>query len=303
MSIDKRIKVFTNLITRVSNQDDGITTDLLSNEFSIDGKYIDASLFFMSYHPEIQFIDFVLSEDGSEHTWTRETNEFNEYNHVISMTASEKNLFNSIVMNQHTNYDSNLGYMTKSIYYLKNELNTISLINTCIQKQLCFLAKYTTKSGKTYDMTVEPLAIVFNEFEGELYLIGQYEGKHQIYRLDRMRQLKKSKNNYSPIKDFDINDYLSRSWGLEDGLPTSVRIRFSNFGNIKDKLSRELASRIQKKIIDYGDYLIYEDEVIGINNFKRWLRGYGAAATVLEPESLRNDMIASALDCLNQYSD
>ena len=45
----------------------------------------------------------------------------------------------------------------------------------------------------------------------------------------------------------------------------------------------------------------YEDDIIGIGEFQRWIRGYGSSIQVIEPAALKAKMIAAAQKTLEYY--
>ncbi|MDP4091062.1 MAG: WYL domain-containing protein, partial [Bacillota bacterium] len=122
------------------------------------------------------------------------------------------------------------------------------------------------------------------------------------YRLDRILHIKETQDNFSPIAGFNIDDYLANMWGMEQGEPFKVKVKFMKVGNVAYKIRRDLECRKNKKLTEYEDHIVYEDTVVGINNFKSWLRTYGGAAVVLEPKELREQMIESAKRCLEYYT-
>ena len=46
----------------------------------------------------------------------------------------------------------------------------------------------------------------------------------------------------------------------------------------------------------------YTDIVMGLSEFRTWLRSFGSSAMVLEPESLRDELVASARRMKEMYS-
>ena len=55
------------------------------------------------------------------------------------------------------------------------------------------------------------------------------------------------------------------------------------------------------KLYQDGDCYYYEDDIIGFQGFQRWIRSYGTSIVVLEPESLKNEVVQQAHEVLKKY--
>jgi predicted DNA-binding transcriptional regulator YafY len=50
-----------------------------------------------------------------------------------------------------------------------------------------------------------------------------------------------------------------------------------------------------------GQSLLYEDTIIGKNEFMAWVLGFGSAAEVLEPKDLREEILTRVKNTLARY--
>ena len=96
-----------------------------------------------------------------------------------------------------------------------------------------------------------------------------------------------------------MDEFLGASFGIFQGEPTLVKIRFypEVAGYIKEKIwhdSQKLESQ------DDGS-LLFEAVVAGTQEIKYWILGWGSHAQVLEPESLKEEICAQAVATLNLY--
>ncbi|MNN57389.1 hypothetical protein D3C81_1723760 [compost metagenome] len=104
-----------------------------------------------------------------------------------------------------------------------------------------------------------------------------------------------------PMKDFDVVEYISCIWGMEQGEKVKVKVKFLKEVDVENKIKRDLKYRKNKILEEYDGFFLYEDIVIGINSFRAWIRSYGSSAIVLEPKELRDSILDSAKKCLEYY--
>jgi len=94
---------------------------------------------------------------------------------------------------------------------------------------------------------------------------------------------------------FDLDDYLEGQWGVYRGEPVKVRVRFYDDYNVISRVRAETAHRGHAALAQVGPGVWeYSDTVLGDAEFRVWLRSFGSSAEVLEPASMRDDLIASA---------
>lgn len=131
------------------------------------------------------------------------------------------------------------------------------------------------------------------------------EGSHrnlQLWRLDRIKSLSVTDIPFTYPQDFDLHALFADRWGLQGGDRMHVRVRFYNDFNVVNRVRAETAHRQNRVLREEPDGTwIYEDDVVGFDDFRMWLRSFGASAEVLEPESLRAAMRESALKMLERY--
>ena len=142
-------------------------------------------------------------------------------------------------------------------------------------------------------ITYEDDKLIYEDDISGIYDFCIKEGKLLPLRLDRIR-------SYEISEEKIVNDDLSplelipQIWGMEVGEPVHVKIKILNEARVQEKVKRDLASRTKGVWSQKGDSLYFEDDVIGINNFRTWLHGYGSSVLVIKPRSLREQIIESA---------
>lgn len=109
-----------------------------------------------------------------------------------------------------------------------------------------------------------------------------------------------------PIDETGKKIQMEYLWGIQysdDERPQPVTILIqNNTPNILQKIQSDTALRKHGKLINNQDgTFLYKDIILGMDAFRRWLRGYGSSVIVLEPKSLACKMYDSAVKMLQCY--
>jgi predicted DNA-binding transcriptional regulator YafY len=158
---------------------------------------------------------------------------------------------------------------------------------------------FSLSQRKKTKRRLDPYRLWF--FNGTFYLIGYCHLRKtmRIFALDRIRMLHQTEESFAVPEDFRLEDFLRSSFGVFQGEPCRVRIRFAPeaAGYIQEKIWHE-----SQKILPQKDgSLIFEAEVAGTDEIKFWVMTWGANAQVLEPESLREEIRREAAVMLTRY--
>ena len=283
-------KEINNILAIIANRsfEKGITLDDLSEITKTNKNVLNENLKLLSDNPEM-YLDYIPYKEGNK--WKIDWD--NKDCYILSLDAIEKGIFD-ITLNDNKN---NLNLISKSLYGKSNGEKYIEIIGAAIMQKKIIKATYNKIS-----MYIQPLKLVYYEFENIFYLMGQYEKKLMVYNLEKIENVKITKESFKDDLNIDLEEYLSTIWGMEQNAKaTLVKVKFKKEVNVEDKVKRDLEFRKHKRITDYKDYFIYEDEIIGINSFKSWLRSFGSSAILLSPEYIKNEMISSAEAALKQY--
>lgn len=146
---------------------------------------------------------------------------------------------------------------------------------------------------------VDPYAVWF--FNGAFYLIGHCHLRDdtRIFALDRIKMLHQLKDCFEIPDGFSLREYLRPSFGVFQGEPVHVRIWFDAevAGYIKEKVWHE-----SQKITPMDDNSVILDvDVAGTDDIKFWIMNWGAKALVLEPDSLRDEILQEAREMSKNY--
>ena len=166
-------------------------------------------------------------------------------------------------------------------------------ISEIIQKGQSIRIKYRTRSGDSTEWLVRPLELVHNAMDDLYYVVTVEDERIVALRLDRIRSYRIVEEKVD-VGNTDVLQLLPNIWGMELGERVHVKIKILNEANVQHKVKRELAQRINGIWTQIGEDLYFEDDVIGIYNFKSWINSYGSSVLVIEPASLRKEIMESA---------
>lgn len=98
--------------------------------------------------------------------------------------------------------------------------------------------------------------------------------------------------NKSNIDKHEYIEKLRKAWDI-DLSKCKVKLMVLKGHDDSQEVIKELKKYLGNPIENNNSYEIYEGEIIGINDFKNWLRRYIEICIVLEPESLQKEFIAA----------
>ena len=143
----------------------------------------------------------------------------------------------------------------------------------------------------------------------QLYLVGYTEdGKEDIKRLDCISNVIEQKED-ADLYNRGLPEFLDYIWEADAGFKERVNVKikiFNNTKNIIPKIEAVVSGRKYAKLYpepDNDKVWYYEDTIMGMNSFKRWLRSFGASVVALEPLQLAEDMYQSAVRRLAKYEE
>lgn len=199
-----------------------------------------------------------------------------------------------------------------ALFEKKETINPISAeVRKCkknlldaIEKKAAVSFTYRNRQNVTEQVKCYPIEVFTNMNDNWVYFRSE-DGK--LYRLDRILQGCKILNDsidHPYTAPFSNLKYAWGSYYKEGESPVHVVIRISpETRNIIKKIKSDIEYRKEtSKFYQDGDYYYFEDDVIGINEFQRWVRGYGSSIVVIEPESLRHLIVQRAQQTLDLYA-
>lgn len=192
-------------------------------------------------------------------------------------------------------------------------LRNKEIIQRAIRNNQAITFHYCKTDAKTGKKTLEtktvfPTNVITNLSDNWVYMQAKAGDDDRIYRLDRIAQTCQIIQSSVPNPKHSPNPNQKYVWGVfmpKDEEPFHVKLKLPSSVSVRKRVEQDTLSRtesgreIYKSSTDHKYY--YEDNIIGTEEFKRWLRSFGPSVVVLEPEWLRNDMINYAKDTLDLY--
>ena len=140
-------------------------------------------------------------------------------------------------------------------------------------------------------------------FKGVIYLIGHCRLRQEvrIFTLDRIKRLTLTDVAFQIPADFNVEDFMSTGFGVFVGRPERVSILFQP--EIAGYISEKMWHASQRITPRDDGCLEFEAEVAVTAELKNWIMGWGAAATVLHPQSLADSISQEARRLADNYPD
>ena len=190
--------------------------------------------------------------------------------------------------------------MNESIYY------SVDALHEAISEDKKISFKYFTydvqknqifrRGGDLY--IVSPAALTWNE--ENYYLIAYSDERKSIthFRVDRMSCVKKlPEQRHAAAKGFKLAEYSKKVFGMFSGEEAEVKLRVNN------KLISGVIDRFGKDVImipDGDTHFTIRVRVAISPIFYGWLFQFGDLCEVIEPQSIKNELINRAKDFLAQ---
>jgi len=171
-----------------------------------------------------------------------------------------------------------------------------ALNKAIIENKVVEIIYYTMSRKKVSRREVEPYKLWF--YSGGFYLIGRCRWKRdiRIFAVERIKALDPTEKSFKVPAYFNIEDFMRHSFGVFRGEPETVRIWFNADAA---EYVKEKVWHASQQIQDQEDgSVIFSINVAVTAELKRWIMGWGAAAAVLEPEELKDEIQAEAAEML-----
>ncbi len=183
---------------------------------------------------------------------------------------------------------------------LKSKKNILEAISNNYTISFFYKNKNNTN---TYFVKCFPIDLFTNTTDNWLYFRAS-DG--MVYRLDRIVHGCKVIKEPSLTPQTPISENLKYVWGSfynTEEQPTHVVVRISpDTWNIIKKIKNDIKFRRETcKFYQRNEYYYFEDDIIGMSEFRRWVRSYGSSMILLEPKSAANEIVERAHQTLALY--
>lgn len=188
--------------------------------------------------------------------------------------------------------------------YIKGELTPLEpiqgkwfpLIDNAIRANRCVMIKFNGR-----EITVDPLGIVYYSRLRCWYLVARHLGKIKTYHFNNIQEVNKTSESFDYPEGFSLKAWLGPRWGMEYGDLIRVKVRFLNRSQTIVKVRKDVAHRASIITTLEDESILFQDDIIGVNEFITWVLGFGSAAEILEPVEFRELILDRIRKTLGNY--
>ncbi len=179
--------------------------------------------------------------------------------------------------------------------------DTIQVLNDAVVGRRGVSIKYRTgRTGSISTRDLDPYRVWYRN--GGLYVVGFDHRSEEIrtFAVDRIQRIEATARRFDVLKGFDFDEYMGRSFGViaEPAMP--VRIRFERrWASYVEERTWHASQRIEPI---KGGRIDLTMEVGGTADLRTWILSFGSGAEVLEPESLRKEVVRELAASLDRYA-
>ena len=179
------------------------------------------------------------------------------------------------------------------------------LMQAIEEHRIAFVAYQSERATEPVSLEMYPYGIAYHK--GSLYLVAWSRDHESLrhFKIDRVSGVEIQQLQFTPDPDFSLEKHFANSFGVyrRDGSaaekPKKIRIRFSS----------EAARYVQEKTWHPSQKLkkekdgsvVLEIHLDDTQELKAWTLSFGPKATVLEPESLKDEIINDLKRTLENY--
>jgi len=169
-----------------------------------------------------------------------------------------------------------------------------------INRRVIDIVYYTMSRKKETKRKVAPYKLWF--LDGTFYMIGhcKWIKEIRVFAVDRIKMLGLTDEIFEVPDDFDIEEFMGNSFGAFHGKPEKVKVLFSS--DIAEYIKEKIWHETQKIHDNPDGSVLFEADVACTKDFKAWIMRWGSKAIVLEPEELRNEIQAEAIEVMAGYA-
>jgi predicted DNA-binding transcriptional regulator YafY len=168
--------------------------------------------------------------------------------------------------------------------------DTIRQLNDAVLRRERVRIRYRTGgTGAASSRDLDPYRVWYRS--GGLYVVGFDHRSKEIrtFAVDRIGSLATTGRTFEPRKDFDFDSYVGSSFGVVHEPAARVRIRFEKeWATYVEERTWHPSQKLSRVA---GGALELSMEVGGSSELRSWVLSFGAGAEVLEPASLRSEVV------------
>ena len=159
------------------------------------------------------------------------------------------------------------------------------------------------RDGRVFDYTFSPYFIEPYAVGQTAHVLGLREppGKVRTFKIERLRSAEFLREEYELPDAFDPAELLRHAWGIwyTEAEPQEVVLRFHP--RVVQRVQESTWQRGEKTELQTDGYLLWRAEVAEPKEMLPWVRGWGATCEVLEPLSLKQELIEESIRLAELY--
>jgi len=158
---------------------------------------------------------------------------------------------------------------------------------------------YRDCEGRMTRRDIYPYDVVFREKAFYLVAYCVLRKDFRVFRIERILELARKRKKFIPDRAFDVEQYFRYSWGILGGKVVQVRVRLS--AKVSHIALLDYRDRSVKLSFGRDGSLSYTARISGLEEFARWVLGFGGEAQVLGPKRLADIVSSMARAAASRY--
>ncbi len=177
------------------------------------------------------------------------------------------------------------GYAIRQFPRYKMNMTTFNLLSEAIKAMKYVTFTYENKKGEKGDLKIQPYGIIYGE---KTYLLGYNEAKKgfRTYNVNEIKNPKIVEEYFDRDEDFNLKQYLSRSFGVYQETPMKVKLLFSK--DVQDAIKNYNLHPTQKMKVNPDGTTTVTFEAGGRYEICWHLFRWGKDVKLLEPQELKD---------------
>jgi len=178
--------------------------------------------------------------------------------------------------------------------------DVIRALNDAVLERRTVRMQYRTgRTGEVKTRELDPYRVWYRS--GGLYVIGHdhSSGEIRTFAVDRVRQPEILATTFEIPDDFDFDAHTASSFGVVSEPAETVRIRFDP--SLALQVEEHQWHPSQQVERDPDGAAVLTMQVGGLTELRNWVLSFGGGAQVLEPDSLRKEVVAELERALGRY--
>lgn len=167
--------------------------------------------------------------------------------------------------------------------------------------------EYTTRQENSASILFCVGMIVYSLEKDTCYIIGKSKYnetvENTIIDLKSVTKIKETEKQYSYYNQPYWESLYYSMFSISTEEAFDVEVEFDNIFNIERKIHQLASLRKNASIQILSEKIIYKDKISGLSDFASYLRRFGRAVKVLNPQNLKDAMMFSVERSLQRYEE